>query len=100
MLKIHKINRKLTCLNRFSHPGQKEVHLKFSHPPTETRPDPESEGHRPERVMLGLVVCSPEPALREEGVRVGENVLVVGHGVVAQVEESLREKERSEMALR
>lgn len=42
--------------------------------------------------MLGLILPSSEPALRQEGVRVGENILIIGHGVVAQVEQRLREE--------
>lgn len=73
-----------------SYPGQEQVHLQLGHPAPQARPDPEPERHRAERVLLGLVVRSSEPALRLEGVRVREDAVVVGHGVVAQVEQRLR----------
>lgn len=73
------------------YPGQDEIHLQLGHPSAQTRPDSESERHRRERVLLGLILRAAEPSLRLEDVRVGEYLLVVGHAVVAQVEERLRE---------
>lgn len=75
----------------FSYPGQEQIHLQLSHPPAQTRPDPKAEWHRPERVLLGLLLRHSEPALWQEGVGVRENVLIIGHSVVAQVEQRLRE---------
>ena len=72
-----------------SYPGQEQIHLQLSHPSAQTRPDPKTEWHRPERVQLVLLVGSSEPALWHEGVRVGENILIIGHTVVAQVEQRL-----------
>lgn len=74
-----------------TYPGQEQIHLQLGHPAPQTRPDPKPERHRPERVLLGLLLRPPEPALRPEGVRVREDVLVEGHGVVTQVEQRLRE---------
>lgn len=71
-----------------SHPGQEQIHLQLSHAPAQTRPDPKAERHRAERVP-GLLLGPSEPPLRQEGVRVGEDPLIVGHGVVAQVKQRL-----------
>lgn len=43
-------------------------------------------------MLLGFILPSSEPALRQEGVGVGENILIIGHSVVAQMEQRLREK--------
>ena len=75
-----------------SYPGQDKVHLQLGHPSAQTRPDSKAKRHRAERVLLGLVLRSPEPPLRLEGVRLRENVLVVGHAVVAEMEQRLREQ--------
>lgn len=72
-----------------SNPGQEEIHLKLSHPSAQTRPDSKTEWHRPEWVLLGILLCSSEPSLRLEDVGVRENILIVGHTVVAQVEQRL-----------
>ena len=37
----------------------------------------------------GLGVVSAEPAGGPEGVRLGEDALIVGHGIVTQVEQGL-----------
>lgn len=73
------------------YPGQDEIHLQLGHPSAQTRPDSESERHRPEWVLLGLFLRAAEPSLRLEDVWVGEYLLIMGHAVVAQVEERLRE---------
>lgn len=75
-----------------SYPGQEQVHLQLGHPSAQTRPDPKAERHRAERVLLGFVLRSPEPPLRLEGERLRENILIVGHAVVAEVEQRLREQ--------
>ena len=72
-----------------SYHGQEEIHLKFCHSSTQTRPDPITEWHRPKRVMLDVLHVSAEPSLRFECVRVGKDALVVGHSVVAQVKQRL-----------
>lgn len=72
-----------------AHPGQQQVHLQLGHASAQTRPHSEPEGDRPKRVLLGLVLPPPQPSLRLEEVGVGEDVLVVGHAVVAQVEQRL-----------
>lgn len=73
------------------YPGQDEIHLQLGHPSAQARPDSEPERHRPKRVLLGLFLRAAEPPLRLEDVRVGEYPLVVGHAVVAQVEQRLKE---------
>lgn len=72
-----------------SYPEHEEIHLQLSHPSAQTRPDSKTEWHRPEWVLLGLLLCSPEPTLWLEGVGLREDVLIIGHAVVAQVEQCL-----------
>ena len=72
-----------------SHPGHQQVHLQLGQPPTQAGPDAEAERDGAERVAPGPGVVSAEPAGRPEGVRLGEDALVVGHGVVTQVEQGL-----------
>lgn len=77
-----------------AHPGQEEVHLQLGHASAQTRPHSEPKGHRPERVLLGLLFSCSQPPFRLEDVGVGEDGLIVGHAVVAQVEERLWEARR------
>lgn len=72
-----------------SHPGQDEIHLQLGHTPPQTRPHAEPERHRTEGVLLGFLLFSSQPPLRLEDAGVGEDGLVVGHAVVAQVEQRL-----------
>lgn len=74
---------------RWSYPRQEEIHLQLGYPSAETRPDSKPKRHWAKRVLLGLVLCSSEPSLGLEGVGVGENILVIGHTVVAEVEQRL-----------
>lgn len=73
----------------FPYPGQEQVHLQLSHPPAQTSPYAKTKRQRPKRVLAGFVLRPPDPALWQEGVRIREDVLIVRHGVVAEVEESL-----------
>lgn len=72
-----------------AHPGQEQVHLQLGHASAQTRPHAKPKRYRPERVLLGFLFSSSEPSFRLEDVGVGEDVLIVGHAVVAQVEERL-----------
>lgn len=80
----------IQAAGRWSYPRQEEIHLQLGHPSAETRPDSKPKRHRAKWVLLGLVLRSSEPSLGLEGVGVGENILVIGHTVVAEVEQRLR----------
>lgn len=73
-----------------TYPGEGQVHLQLSDAAPDTRANPVAEGDGAEGVVRGAV--SPEPALRQEPLRLGEVGLIVGHGVVGQDKESLQGK--------
>ena len=72
------------------HPGQQEVHLQLGHAAPQTRPGPEAERDGAEGVHAGLLLRATQPALGQEGVRIGEDLLIVGRRVVTQVKQRLR----------
>lgn len=70
-----------------TYPGKGQVHLQFGDAASDTGTNPIAEGDGAEGVVRGAI--SPEPALRQEPLRLGEVGLIVGHRVVRQDKEGL-----------
>lgn len=75
-----------------THPGQSKVHLHLRHPLSHAGPNADAERDEAVRVVLEGArrrLLRTQPALRDKALGVDKLGLVVAHGVVAQVEESL-----------
>lgn len=70
-----------------TYPGKGQVHLQFGDAASNTGTNPVAEGDGAEGVVRGAI--SPEPALRQEPLRLREVGLIVGHRVVRQDKEGL-----------
>lgn len=73
-----------------TYPGKGQVHLQLSDAASNTCTNPVAKRDGAEGVVRGAV--SPEPALGQEPLRLGEVGLIVGHCVVGQDKESLQGK--------
>lgn len=71
-----------------TYPGKGQVHLQLSDAAPDARADPVAEGDGAEGVVRGAV--SPEPALGQEPLGLGEVGLIMGHRVVRQDKEGLQ----------
>lgn len=73
-----------------TYPGKGQVHLQLGDAASNTGTNPVTKGDGAEGVVRRAV--SPEPALRQEPLRLGEVGLIVGHCVVSQDKEGLQGK--------
>lgn len=73
-----------------TYPGKGQVHFQLSNAASNTRTNPVAKGDGAEGVVRGAM--SPEPALGQEPLRLGEVGLIMGHRIVCQDKEGLQGK--------